>query len=168
MLKKRVRNNLLGIDQAKQYAFLLLKYRQRSCAEIKRRLERKKFSPEVIAQTIAFLREKNFLDDRLFAENWINWRLKQGVGYHRIRRELQQKGIENNLIEEVLKKVVKPSNNLEVLETLARQRLSRMRGLDEKTMRRRLFNFLMRRGFLQEEVIDCLERIFKEQKIYES
>jgi regulatory protein len=79
------------LEKARAYAFLLLKFRPRSELELSQRLKRKKFSQEIVFKSIAFLKEKKFLDDDCFARNWINSRIKKPLGLRRLRKELISK-----------------------------------------------------------------------------
>ncbi|MCX5701786.1 MAG: regulatory protein RecX, partial [Candidatus Omnitrophica bacterium] len=86
-------------EKAREYAFLLLKFRTRSEHELWGRLKKKKFSPEIIKITLSFLKDKNFIDDNYFAKTWIDSRLKKPFGIRKIREELKLKGIDKEIIE---------------------------------------------------------------------
>ena len=88
--------------KAKNYSFLLLKFRPRSEGELTLRLKRKKFDEKVIRATIAFLKEKRFLNDNEFARAWIDYRLKKPLGFRLIQQELRRKGVDKKIIEEQL------------------------------------------------------------------
>ena len=78
-------------EKARAYAFLLLKFRLRSENELRERLKQKGFSPELAEDTISFLKDREFLDDRVFAKGWVASRLKRPLGLRRIQQELAQK-----------------------------------------------------------------------------
>ena len=123
-------------QKALAYAFLLLKFRQRSAKEIRRRLERKKFSPEIISATVSFLRGKNFVDDRAFAAAWVSSRLKRPFGLRRIRRELELKGVDREIIEESLEAAGEDFREDEVVAEIARQRFEKLKGMEPARQRR--------------------------------
>ncbi len=145
--------------KARAYAFLLLKYRQRSEKEIRERLSRKKFSDETIRETIVFLKEKKFIDDNLFARAWLSERLQKAFGPRRLVRELKLKGIEKQVIENNLREVKESYNELEIARELAAGKLNRLRGLDFQIAKRRVYGYLLRRGFSPEIVMDVLNQI---------
>ncbi|MDD5166937.1 MAG: RecX family transcriptional regulator, partial [Candidatus Omnitrophica bacterium] len=62
------------LQKARAYAFLLLKYRLRSEKELGERLEGKKFDEATVKETLAFLKENDFIDDKVFARAWIDSR----------------------------------------------------------------------------------------------
>ncbi|PIJ72598.1 recombination regulator RecX [Erwinia sp. OLTSP20] len=57
---------------------------------------------EEIEQVIAWCHQHDFLNDRRFAERFVTSRSHKGYGPQRIRVELQQKGIDRQLIDEML------------------------------------------------------------------
>ena len=67
-------------EKAKAYAFLLLKFRLRSAKELEQRLKQKGFSEELSRETVNFLKDKEFIDDRVFARGWVSSRLKRPFG----------------------------------------------------------------------------------------
>ena len=96
---KRV-THLEQIKEARDYAFLLLSYRARSCQEITERLLRKKYEREIIQEVVEELKRLHYLDDRAFAIEWVESRLKEKRGKILIRRELLKKGIEKEVIDD--------------------------------------------------------------------
>ena len=56
-------NNLnLGLEKAKNYCFLLLKFRLRSEYELLERLKNKKFDCQTSEKAVSFLKEKGFIE----------------------------------------------------------------------------------------------------------
>ncbi len=147
-----------SFSKARAYAFLLLKYRQRSEKEIRERLSRKKFPEETIKDTIAFLKEKKFIDDNLFARAWLSERLQKAVGPRRLIQELKHKGIEQKVIEDNLNEVKGSYNELEIVRELAAGKLKRFKNLDFQTAKRRVYGYLLRRGYSPEIVMDVLNQ----------
>ena len=84
--------------EAKNYSFLLLKYRQRSEKEITDRLKGKKFPEDIILQTLKYLKEKKLVDDNYFARLWIESRIKRSFGLRTIKSQLLQKGVHKDII----------------------------------------------------------------------
>ena len=153
---KNTRNSPLA---ARTYAFLLLKYRQRSEKEISDRLRKKKFSEDLIKETLDFLREKKFVDDAAFCRGWIRERLARSIGPRRIFQELKLKGIDKQIIESGLNEVKESYNEDQTARELAQRRLASLKDLDPQTARRRIYGYLLRRGFSPEVVIDTLNHL---------
>ncbi len=144
---------------AKNYAFLLLKFRQRSREELYQRLKNKKFNPDTIEKTLDFLQEKGFVDDEAFARTWINCRVKRPLGLYRIRRELNLKGVNKEIINAALEEAKKDYREDEVVHRLAKERSARAKGGDPKKTKQRIYAYLLRRGFSAEAIIKALSNL---------
>jgi regulatory protein len=94
-----------------------------------RRLMRKRVEPgergeAVIEAVVARLREYGYLDDAAFAETYARLRQEnEKLGERRVRQDLQQKGVNRELIAETLEARYGQTNE----EALARQHLERKR-----------------------------------------
>jgi regulatory protein len=144
--------------KARDYAFFLLKFRLRSENELAGRLKLKKIPAETIKEVVSFLKEKRFIDDNVFARAWINSRLKKPLGLRRIKQELRQKGVDKEIIEAQTARLEDYSEAKTVLD-LAEGRLNRLKGIDQASAKRRVYAFLLRRGFSPEVVIDTLNQL---------
>jgi len=147
-----------SFDKVRDYAFFLLKFRLRSENELAQRLKLKKFPEESIKAIISFLKEKKFIDDNVFAKAWINSRLRKPLGLRRIKQELRQKGVDKEIIEEQ-SSGVKDYSEAETVLDLAKRRLNILKGTDQVIAKRRIYAFLLRRGFSPEIVIDTLNQL---------
>ncbi len=145
------------LSKAKTVAFRLLKIRERSVFELRQKLTVKKISKDVIDQVIDFLLAKKFLDDRTFARNWIRYRQARPFGSQRIRLELRQKGISEEIIVEELSAAFDGMDQSAMLEDLARRRAVRYKRDDPVSRKKKVFDFLARRGFN----LDVIKRAIK-------
>lgn len=145
-------------EEARAYAFLLLKFRLRSENELLSRLTQKGFSQAVAKETVDFLKNKKFIDDRLFAKGWVSFRLKKPFGIRRIRQELVLKGLDKELIEESLKQAKEDYSESQVVEQLARKKLSKLEGVDRQKARARVYGYLMRRGFSPDVIMGVIKQ----------
>jgi regulatory protein len=150
---------LSRIQKARQYAFYLLKFRMRSEREIASRMEKKDFDPATIRQVISFLKEKGFLDDESFARAWIESRIKKPLGLRRLRDELRLKGVEDEIIARQLERIKKDYSEKTVVLEVARNRLSKLKGIEEERAKRRVFAYLLRHGFSPEIVIETINSL---------
>lgn len=129
-------------------AIQLLSYRIRSRREIADKLCARKISPDAIEQAIARLEAADYLDDAAFTHAWIKERINvHGFGRQRIKNELLAKGVDREMIESELAPAYTVEDEIAQASKLALSRLTRYKGLDVATKRRRLTQVLMRRGF---------------------
>jgi regulatory protein len=154
-----VKNNKESALAARAYAFLLLKYRQRSEKEISERLRKKKYPEEIIKETLDFLREKKFIDDAVFARVWIRERLARAIGPRRLFQELKLKGIDKQVIENNLGEAKEYYSETETIRGLAERRFNSFKDLDPQAAKRRVYAYLLRRGFSPDAVIDTLNQL---------
>jgi regulatory protein len=111
-----------------EYATRALGRQMRSEAELRRlmhsHVEPGEHGEAVIAAVLARLREYGYLNDAAFAETYARLRQEnQKLGQRRVRQDLQQKGVNSELITETLEARYGQTNE----EALAREHLERKR-----------------------------------------
>ena len=128
-------------------ALRLLSYRQRSEREMWDAL-RSRGIPEAIAgETLDRLRQLRLLDDQAFAEAWTESRQRNRPrGKRMLLAELAQKGIERELAQTSVAAIDEEAAALRA----GRKRSRTLGGLEFREFRRRLGDFLARRGFSYE------------------
>jgi regulatory protein len=139
-------------QNARAYAFLLLKFRLRSEQELKTRLKQKGFSEALSQDTVNFLKEKEFINDRIFARGWVASRLKRPFGLRKIRQELICKGLDKEIIQDALLAVKEHYHESQIVSQLAQQRFSRLKNIEPLKAKARVYAYLLRRGFAADVV----------------
>ncbi len=130
----------------KAAALRFLKIRPRSIEEFKEKLKGKGFSENEIETVVHDLIASKLLDDRTFTKSWINYRLARPFGFRRIIQELRAKGVDQETIEQAVVEVEGYSPENTALE-LARRRWQRLPAIDPFKKKKRVLDFLLRRGF---------------------
>ncbi|MFQ5580959.1 MAG: regulatory protein RecX [Nitrospiria bacterium] len=137
---------------AKNKAYRMLTYRDRSSHEIMAKLIEKEFPEDVIAVVISDLKALGVLNDKRFAEQWIRYQVEnRNLGPFRLQCELRKKGFSvpevNRLLEELS----------EDWEQMARRALLKrykaLIQLQDLRLRRQAFSFLQRKGFDAETIL---------------
>jgi regulatory protein len=125
-----------------------LSLRVKSVAEARAYLEKAGFGEAVVESTIEDALQRELLDDRRFAERFIRTRLKTSPhGPLRLLVDLKAHGIDEKLAEDVLASQFDRDWQLETAEAVARKRMRRVRDKDARAAEKRLYDWLMRRGF---------------------
>ena len=136
-----------------------LSYRPRSESEIRERLQRRGFDGDSIEAVVAKLKEQGLVNDMAFAQFWKGNRESFSPRSQRLTKlELRRKGVATNIIDQVVDEVDDADNAY-------RAALSKARGLplsDYQGFRRRLGDYLKRRGFGYEVINHTVERIWQE------
>ena len=95
------------------------------------------------------LEERGYIDDRRFAETWVeNRNITKGSSLKKLRQELSQKGISQSIIEEVLAETDR-DDVAELRKIIARKA---KKYPDEQ----KLIQYLMRQGFNYSDILDEL------------
>jgi len=147
-------------DKAIAYACRLFSIRARSESELRKRLSERGFSGTVVRRTVAFLEEKGIVSDLKFARQWVESRMRtKPKGNMVLRKELRQKGLSSAVIERVLSE--RGSNEGDVCRLLAKKKMEALEKIPKEKARRRLFDFLARRGFdfdlIEDAVRECAD-----------
>ena len=129
-------------------ALVRLARRDHTTDEIRRALLRDGFSADEIDSAVRRLVAEKYLDDGGFAARFAKSRMRhQGLGRHRIRRELFRKGVAKPQAEAGVAAALEDVSEEESIDALARRHW-RQHVKDEPRKRvRRLWAFLLRRGF---------------------
>lgn len=131
--------------------------REHSRKEIITKLERRQFSLEAIEKTLERLDELGLLDDWSFAVHYVGSRSrKKPSGRYKLRYELLQKGIPEEIIEKVLSEY---DNNAHCLDA-ALKKLPFLKG-DDHYRKKKMYAFLMNRGFDSQTIRETLDQLFR-------
>jgi regulatory protein len=134
-------------DNAFNRAVKLLRYRARSEAEIRKKLQQLGFSDTVTASTLKKLRDLKLLDDAAFASNWALSRVEgQSYGPLRVDKELRQKGIAQPIISQILDELFGQQQGKQKARLLLEKKFGH-KDLTEPKILRRAIVFLQRRGY---------------------
>jgi regulatory protein len=147
------------ISKARETVFRMLRMRPRSEKELRDKLKLKEFSDDTIDATIEYLKKIRLIDDQQFARAWINSRLSRPFGLKRIQFELQNKGVSKNIIQQQFDTVKETYEEKEVVVELAKRRYARYKNIDTTKAKRRVFDYLARRGFSAEAINTAMREL---------
>ena len=153
-----------NLQEAKDAAFKLLAYRERSKQELKDRLAQKGFKLDVIRRVIEMLDTLGYIDDREFAKSWVKDRISRGFGPYRVRQQLREKGIKDKTIEKVVEDNYDFELEYELALKLARKKKLRYSGDPNRERWYKLKEVLRRKGFSFSVIDTVLEDVLKEDK----
>jgi regulatory protein len=153
----------LDVEQkAYDRAVHFLGYRPRSEAEVRSRLERSDTDPAVIEAVIERLKTQGYLDDAEFARFWVEGRQRfKPRSVMALRQELRRKGLDDSTIAPAVAELDAVAAATEAARPRA-LRLSGVAGGDLVLFRRKMSDFLLRRGFDYEVVREVVARLMSE------
>lgn len=169
VLDKKRLDELQSADEfhlAKEKALRFMSYRQRSEKELRTKLLEQEFLPAIIDSVVEYLTKLGFLDDRAFANAYLHDVLmKKPAGPKFIRQQLRLKGISKNIIDDVLREKLGTETEFTFAREAAAKQMHRYsasrKKYDREKQKKRLADFLARRGFAWEIVSSVLKEIFK-------
>lgn len=128
----------------------LLARREHSASELLQKLKKREHAEDDILKAIAELQADNLQSDARFTESFVNQRVNAGNGPIKIRHELRQKGVDEELVDAYL----------EPFQGGWSERMSELRmrkfGVeipDEYVLKMKQARFLQNRGFSPESVM---------------
>jgi len=135
------------LEQARQVALSYLAARDHSVRQVRDKLAEKKVRAELVDTVIEGLVEERILDDTAFARRWVQTRQhSRPSGARRFTDELGRKGIDAEVVEQVLAEFVDVGTEETAFQLLSSQ-AQRYRGMEEMRAKRRMYGLLARRGF---------------------
>ena len=135
---------------AKDYAVKLLGICDRSEKEIREKILKKGYSEAECEETIAFCREYGYLDDKRFAEHFVHDAVMlRKLGLVRIKAELRQKGVDEEIIEEALREI---NDERELVKSEMQRRFGNLDFTDKK-VKNKVFGYFARRGFKSGDIL---------------
>jgi regulatory protein len=133
---------------AYQKALRRLARRELSVGEVKRGLEHDGFEPPAVEAAVLRLTEQRFLDDPKLGARFAQSRLAdRGLGQHRVRQALAQKGLSRGIIESSLRMALADVSEADAIDRLARRYWQQRTKLAPERRLKGLWAFLLRRGF---------------------
>ena len=140
----------------------MLEARSRGVVEL-RRLLIKKGEPEVdVDAAIARLKASGILDDTNFARQLTRSKaIGAGLSRRRIGQELTRRGVSRDVSDEAIEAVFEEEgiDEAESIDRVARKKLRMLTKVDDATRRRRLYAFLARRGYDNDDIARVLQTL---------
>ena len=139
------------------YALRVLAKHPKSIKQLSVMLKRRCDAPEIIKASIERLKKEHILDDNYFAKEWASWRIEKAPRSKRlILEELEKKGIERSLGEQVLDELVPGENERDLLVCAAKNKFKNVRNVTREKAKEKVYQHLMRLGFSSDEVVSYL------------
>jgi regulatory protein len=143
VLAKRARNRALHLLAKRRY----------SEKELRQKLEQSEYPAEIIANTSEYLLSLGYLDDKLFAYDYIDYH-RHDKSYSRLCQELSLKGIPLEttaaLYAEIVEAPVEEIEEQQILRWLEKKKFNK--NTADFRAKQRIFAFLCRKGFSSDSI----------------
>ena len=148
----------------KQKAFRYLGRRLHSVKELRLKLRRKDCDDRLIELVVEELKDKNYLNDYDFAVQFTDENIKNKLwGRAKLESELRKKGIEREIIDEVLREKLTGESEAENAVLLLQKKLETLdikKSNEEKT-KLKLINYLAGKGYDYDAIRQAVEECLK-------
>lgn len=148
----------------KQKALSFLARRFHSERELFIKLKSKSYEERLIKNVLNDLREKSFINDQVFANHFIDEKLKKKRwGKNKIKAALFSKGVSASIIDEGLKSFDSEIDQNEAAFGLAQKKFEKLklRESDDRKLKQKIISFLLSRGFDYEVSSEVVNKIIK-------
>lgn len=145
-------NREKALSRVRERALLLLDSRARSRQELRDRLVKAEFEPELVDEVLDSFQRNGLVDDLAFAREWVRQRFeRRGKSAAMLDVELQRKGVGEADRAEALS-VIDRDDEREVARALATKKAKQVKRIPEDRQQRdkelrRIVGVLARRGF---------------------
>ncbi len=145
-------NREKALSRIRERALLLLDSRARSRQELRDRLVKAEFEPELVDEVLDSFQRNGLVDDLAFAREWVRQRFeRRGKSAAMLDVELQRKGVGEADRAEALS-VIDRDDEREVARALATKKAKQVKRIPEDRQQRdkelrRIVGVLARRGF---------------------
>lgn len=149
-----IQENLIYI-KAQDTALYYLGYKMRTEAEVRKKLQEKEFSEDVIEKVMAFLAKYKYCNDKEYAVKFVKERLRlHPKGVYGLKMELRQKGIAEQWIAQALEETEIDETTDALMWIGKKTRGQDIKTLDEK-QKRRIQAFLQRKGYRWQTIAEA-------------
>ncbi|HMQ69336.1 MAG TPA: RecX family transcriptional regulator [Ignavibacteria bacterium] len=132
----------------KKVAYSFLAYKQRSKKELVKKLKLKKISDASIVKITELLEKQKYLNDELYAENFIEDKLNsRPIGKRLAKLKLSEKGIDKEMIEETLNKIYTNDKETEYAVIVLEKYAKKVKYKDEADKKNKCYRYLISKGF---------------------
>ena len=143
--------------QAQITLLRLLAASPKSRKELERKLADKGYDSSVIQASLDDLETKGLLSDKAYAKNLVSrFTMVRPSGHRKISFELQRHGISKKIRDEMLADV-NPSEERNRAKEIGLARWMRFQNLNPERRKKRVYDFLLRRGFDFQIARDLIE-----------
>lgn len=143
---------------ANDMALAFLSRRERTTEEVRRKLGAS-FDDAVTSAVITRLLDLGYLNDEAYAARYASVRLERGYGPRRIAQELRRRGLPAEVVSTALSLTGDEDDLRAQAFAVARRRFARLHDADEMKRKKKLYDYLIRRGYPHEIARAAIEAV---------
>ncbi len=147
-------------SKIRDYCLNILSKRDYTEYELRKKLK-KKFENKNFDEIVSYLKSYGYIDDEKFLNNFTLNKFKAGYGQYYIQHKLFEKGIRVSL--EKIVEIISEEYDIEekIKEILKKKGI--MKNTSELAVKKRYFDFLLRRGFDTNSIHKVMQEVLKNE-----
>lgn len=142
-------------QQAEEVLVRLLARREHSALELRQKLQQRGFDHEIIEKVLTKAEQQGWQSDARYLDMWLRNCLARGDGIQKIRAVAYQKGIQTEMLEQLIAEL-QPNWAAHCYDRLVR-RFGQQPPRDQKELNR-MMRYLMQRGYRLDQIKQALEQ----------
>lgn len=157
-----LKNKILEENKKYEIYEIALSYinkKLRSSKELKKYLIKKEYQSELIDQVIELLYNQGYLNDKVYSTSLVHDRIILSMdGPNKIKKELSDNGIDNNIIEEVIEEYTKDLE-LERIEKIVNKQIKLNKNKGSNLLKRKINMYLINLGYNYDSINTILNSV---------
>lgn len=141
--------------RARKRAMYLLQKMDRTEKQLREKLTQSEYPEAIVEDAIEYVRSYHYIDDARYAENYIRCH-QESKSKMQMKLALTQKGVSRELIDLALEEYLETDASQLIYQLLEKKHYDAETA--DKGERRRMYQYLARRGFSSSEILHCMNR----------
>ena len=157
-LEEEIYQNLrkeIVLKRAKLRAMHLLNDMGRTESQLRTKLLRNDYPPDIVEEAIAYVKSFGYINDAEYARNFIENR-KEKKSKKEIYAALCQKGLPKDLIETALEERYADDDSIAAIEAIVRKKKFDPKSTDYREMQK-MMGYLVRKGFRYDDIRQVIQ-----------
>ncbi|MDY2612447.1 MAG: regulatory protein RecX [Lachnospiraceae bacterium] len=157
-LEEEIYQNLrkeIVLKRAKLRAIHLLNDMGRTESQLRTKLLRNDYPPDIVEEAIAYVKSFGYINDAEYARNFIENR-KEKKSKKEIYAALCQKGLPKDLIETALEERYADDDSIAAIEAIVRKKKFDPKSTDYREMQK-MMGYLVRKGFRYDDIRQVIQ-----------
>ena len=140
--------------RVKKRALYLLQKQDRTEKQLYDKLKQSEYPEECIENAIQYVKDYHYIDDERFAKSYIRYH-QEKKSLKRLEMDLLSKGVDKITIEDALDEEFDADEKQMIAKLLEKKKFDASHA--DVAVRRKLYQFLLRRGFKSNDILTVME-----------
>lgn len=149
---EEIRTDIL-LKRAKKRAMYLLQKMDRTERQLRDKLSENEYPQDIIDGAVAYVKSFYYIDDAGYAERYVRC-YQDRKSRRQMRMDLLQKGVSSELIDRAMEEALETEAEELIFRWLQKKHFEADSA--DEAEKRRVYQFLLRKGFHSDEILRCM------------